>query len=554
MATTTAAAPTPSDLPPLAGSRPPLLRLLRDALEPTSGSRTAVVGAAGCLVLLAVAFWSDLRHFAYTWSTDENYSHGFLVPVIALYFANEVARRGPVAVRGGVGLGSALLALALLGKLATILVPIGIVADGSLLLALAGLCALFGGTAALRRYGFAIAFLAFMVPLPIALYTAIASPLQLMVSKVAAAVLNGVGIPVLRHGNLMTLPGDVTMFVAEACSGMRQLTGFLALTTAVAYLSARPGWYRAVVVASSVPIAMTANVIRVVLTGAIMYHLDPKFAIGSYHTAEGLLMMGLGLLLLAVECTLLGRVAAPRAAAGPGPAPAAPIGRGSAAVPATRLAVGVALLAGGLGAQAAVERATETPRPLLRRPLASIPTRLGPWVGRDEPTDPDVLRESQADDHLNRVYEDPDRPGRRLTVWMNYSRLGLNLRHSPEVCLPSGGWEKVESQTRTLALERPTGPAQPMTRLAYRRGELVQEIGFWYYIFGEGRLEQFVRRLPVTGRSSHGRATRGSGLTVEIFCPGDGDPDGALLRDFAAALLAELDPLLPEPRAQYHTP
>ena len=66
------------------------------------------------------------------------------------------------------------------------------------------------------------------------------------------------------------------MFVAEACSGMRQLTGFLALTVAVAYLSSRPAWYRVAVVVSAVPIAMTANVARVVLTGYIMYCVDPN--------------------------------------------------------------------------------------------------------------------------------------------------------------------------------------------------------------------------------------------------------------------------------------
>ena len=104
---------------------------------------------------------------------------------------------------------------------------------------------------------------------------------------------------------MMTLPGGVQMFVAEACSGMRQLTGFLALTTAVAYLSDRSIAYRAIVVASAIPIALTANVLRVVLTGVIMYHLNPEFAMGGFHTVEGLLMMGVGLALLAGLCGAL---------------------------------------------------------------------------------------------------------------------------------------------------------------------------------------------------------------------------------------------------------
>ena len=98
------------------------------------------------------------------------------------------------------------------------------------------------------------------------------------------------------------------MFVAEACSGMRQMTGFLALTTAVAYLSTRPIWYRVVIILSALPIAMTANIARVLLTGYIMHFVTPQFAMGAYHTLEGLLMMGFGLLLLNSECWILDQV------------------------------------------------------------------------------------------------------------------------------------------------------------------------------------------------------------------------------------------------------
>jgi exosortase len=255
-----------------------------------------------------VLFAPTLEHFARTWSTDENYSHGFLVPLISLYFANEAARRGRLARTGGMVLGGSLIALAILGRLATTLVPVGIVSDLAFLMALAGTVSVVAGREALRRFGFALTFLVFMVPLPIALYSAIASPLQMLVSQVGSRILNSIGVPVLCQGNMMTLPGGVQMFVAEACSGMRQLTGFLALTTAFAYLSSRSGLIRVVVVASSVPIALTANALRVVLTGLIMYHINPEFAMGQYHTLEGLLMMGVGLALLAAECWLLSAV------------------------------------------------------------------------------------------------------------------------------------------------------------------------------------------------------------------------------------------------------
>ena len=93
---------------------------------------------------------------------------------------------------------------------------------------------------------------------------------------------------------------------------------------------------------------------------------------------------------------------------------------------------------------------TAIERPELQAGLATVPMVLGDWVGQDVPVDPEIVEKAQTDDYLNRVYEDRRHPGRRVWLWMNYSRKGNNLRHSPEICLPSGGWEKVESQCRVI--------------------------------------------------------------------------------------------------------
>jgi exosortase len=271
-------------------------------------ARGATIRVAVCLVLFVALYWEVLGHFYYTWTTDENYSHGFLVPLISLYFAYQIARRGPVPLRAGAAVGSLFLVAAVAVRLIAIPLPIHFLGEIAFLIGLAGLCALLFGGAALKRYWFAFFFLVFMVPLPIALYSKIASPLQLLASQLASAVMNASGVPVLREGNKMTLPGGTQLFVAEACSGMRQLTGFLALTTAVAYLTARPIWYRVVILFSALPIALSANLARVLLTGYIMHFANPQYALGAYHTMEGLMMMVFGLLLLQSECWILDRL------------------------------------------------------------------------------------------------------------------------------------------------------------------------------------------------------------------------------------------------------
>ena len=192
------------------------------------------------------------------------------MPLISLYFANLASERGPVPVRDG-GLGAFLLVGALLVKLATVVVVVGTLGDLALIVAVAGVVACWRGRG--------VQTVRVRDRLPGVHGAAAGGPLR---GDRLAAPVDGQqgGLRVLERdgragslteGNMMTLPGGVQMFVAEACSGMRQLTGFLALTSAVAYLSGRPAWYRAAVVGSAVPIAMTANVARVTLTGYIMY-------------------------------------------------------------------------------------------------------------------------------------------------------------------------------------------------------------------------------------------------------------------------------------------
>src|SRR5262245_54068040 len=116
-----------------------LLSILAGAIRRPE-SRVTLLGAALGIGFLTLIFWSNLRHFVFSWSTDENYSHGFLVPLISLYFANQAAARGPVQVCGGVIPGLVLLCAALMVKLATVVIVVGTFGDLALLAAIAGLC------------------------------------------------------------------------------------------------------------------------------------------------------------------------------------------------------------------------------------------------------------------------------------------------------------------------------------------------------------------------------------------------------------------------------
>lgn len=266
--------------------------------------------AAALGLFLCISYFDTAVNLVGRWNGDPNYSHGFLVPLVSVYLA--LRKRESTAEesasltspRGGVLIGCLLLIGGLASRAITVVLSSLVAECFSLLAVLAGLVLVIGGRGWWRRLWAPVGFLIFMVPWPSAVYSRIAFPLQLFVSQVSAIVLQILGIPVLRDGNLIHLPGQ-TMHVAEACSGLRQLTAFLAIGACAALLAARPRWYRLVVLASSIPIAVIMNVLRVTASGLLLQWGDANLIQGWLHTAEGLVMVGMGLGLLMLELSLL---------------------------------------------------------------------------------------------------------------------------------------------------------------------------------------------------------------------------------------------------------
>lgn len=269
-----------------------------------------VAMAVAILTGLVVGYYDTLVLLVTRWNSDPNYSHGFLVPVVSLYLAYQaVCERAENRMallpkdRTGMAVGSAVVLLGLAFRLGTVVLPSLILKSVSLLIVLSGLVLLVGGRVWWRLLWPSLLFAVFMIPLPSAIYSRIAFPLQLFVSNISAVIMEIVGVPVHRDGNLIHLPGQV-MHVAEACSGLRQLTAFIAISTCAALMMRRPIWYRLALLASSIPIAVLINIIRVTGTGLILRYGNASWTEGSLHTLEGLVMVALGLFVLRMEVAL----------------------------------------------------------------------------------------------------------------------------------------------------------------------------------------------------------------------------------------------------------
>lgn len=251
------------------------------------------------LIALYVPTFVALDHI---WRIDPNYSHGWLVVAASLFFAYRAWRRaGPpwqTEVRPGeLVLGEGLLALGLvLHFLASFLGMLLLDVVALILILRAGLL-LLGGRQAVRNHGFACLFLIFMAPLPIVWYQPLANLMQRLVTSLSASVIGALGVPVFAEGYLLSVPGH-SMEMAEACSGLRQLTAFLAVAVAVGHLTGRGFWFKAALAAFSGVVAVAANCVRVVATVLILVSAGPGWAEGVFHSVEGLMVVGLGLLML----------------------------------------------------------------------------------------------------------------------------------------------------------------------------------------------------------------------------------------------------------------
>jgi exosortase len=167
----------------------------------------------------------------------------------------------------------------------------------SLILLLASLIVLFLGWDYLRALSFPIAFLLLMIPIPAILFNQITFPLQLLASKVSAAVLPLLGVPILREGNVINLPA-MTLEVAEACSGIRSLMSLITLAIIYGYLMEKRIALRVVLALASIPIAVAANSVRIIGTGLLVQYWDPDKAEGYFHASWGWIIFVISLVML----------------------------------------------------------------------------------------------------------------------------------------------------------------------------------------------------------------------------------------------------------------
>lgn len=280
-------------------------------MSETASSTARAVRNSGIIPLVIVAalfialYAPVIASLAKQWVEDSNYQHGLIVPVVSAFMLWR--KRG--ALRAATG-AHAPVAGGLVVACASILLIGGTAASElftarlSLPLMLIGLILLFEGRIFAQDAAFPLLFLFLMIPLPYIVYYKLTFPLQLMSARLASIVLGAIGVNVVRQGNILSLP-NYSLDVVAACSGLRSLMTMATLALILCALSRMSFPRKSVLAASSIPIAIAANTIRLTVTAVGAYAVSPAFADGILHEISGLMVFFTGFLMLLLVWGLL---------------------------------------------------------------------------------------------------------------------------------------------------------------------------------------------------------------------------------------------------------
>ncbi|MHC4596082.1 MAG: exosortase/archaeosortase family protein [Planctomycetota bacterium] len=266
------------------------------------------------LMLLAVtvlSYWSTIADLFKEWQGNDDYSAGQLVPLIALFLVWRERKTLRRCMLKPCWWGITLLILAQAARFYGLLFMYESAERYSLVLTAAGLVLMVAGWQVFRSVSWILLFLFLMVPLPGRVHNFISGPLQKIATTGSVFLLEAFGVRVSQQGNIVMLNEETPMAVAEACSGLRMLTAFIIITAFMAYMVNRSRRRKAVLLLSSIPVAVMCNILRLCITAVLILLVSTEVAEKFFHDFAGLAMMPVAVLLMFGELWLMDKLTVP---------------------------------------------------------------------------------------------------------------------------------------------------------------------------------------------------------------------------------------------------
>jgi len=263
------------------------------------------------LAVTVLSYWSISANIFREWQRSDDYSAGQLVPLIAFFLVWHERKKLRKCMLKPCWLGIVLLMLAQAARFYGLLFMYESGVRYSMVLTLAGLVLMVAGWQVFRSVSWILLFLFLMFPLPGRIHNLINGPLQKMSTTGSVFILEAFGVRVSQQGNIVVLNENTPMAVVEACSGLRMLIAFVIVAAFIAYMVNRSRRRKAVLLLSSIPVAVMCNILRLCVTAVLFLLASTEVAEKFFHDFAGLAMMPAAVLLLFSELWLMDKLTLP---------------------------------------------------------------------------------------------------------------------------------------------------------------------------------------------------------------------------------------------------
>ncbi len=478
------------------------------------------------LVILTVSaipiYWIGIESLAKAWLTPE-YSHGPLIPVISLYLFLRELRKDPQP-RTSPTLnripGVIVVLFALTFGVFGNLVRIPDLVTYAFIIWVSGVVLMVMGWERGKRHQLPVLHLVFMLPLPQFLFWKMTIFLQLVSSNIGVWFIELMNIPVFLEGNVIDL-GIYKLQVAEACSGLRYLFPILSFSYLFSILYKGPFWHKSVLFLMAAPLTVLMNSFRIGIIGILVNSYGISHAEGFLHFFEGWVIFGACIGILFLTAVLLQRFT-------PNPIALSETidldvagfdieAKRIITITSSQSMKLIALVTFAISATftLAQDRPVQT---IARDQFFSFPRDVGNWRGTIQILDPEVETILGATDYVDLTFFSPDEQiyVNMFAAWYENQTEGSGI-HSPEVCLPVGGWEIFSIGKHIVDLPNTPYGSFAVNRAIIQKGLSKQLVFYWFEQRGKQQTNDYLAKIGVVWDSL--TINRSDGAIVRFVTP-----------------------------------